>query len=136
ADSNERKSERSTVSRCVRPPEAVGQRASQAGPEMIPDVFQYATASAAVTALLGTSPTRFWPFSSAPHADQAEAQAPYAVWQLVYGLPENNLSTVPDVDNSAIQVDAYGRSATEARNVMLALRDAFEPHGHVTAYNG
>lgn len=103
---------------------------------MIPDVFQYATASAAVTALLGTSPTRFWPFSSAPHADQAEAQAPYAVWQLVYGLPENNLSTVPDVDNPALQVDAYGRSATEARNVMLALRDAFEPHGHVTAYNG
>lgn len=103
---------------------------------MIPPIFQYATASPEVVALLGSGPTRFWPYSSAPHADNAASKAPYALWRLISGLAENNLSTTPQADNPAVQVDAYGTSATEARSVMLALRDAFEPHGYVTAYNG
>lgn len=103
---------------------------------MIPPIFQYATASPEAVALLGSGPTRFWPYSSAPHADNAASQSPYALWQLISGLAENNLSTTPQADNPAVQVDSYGTSATEARSVMLALRDAFEPHGYVTAYNG
>lgn len=103
---------------------------------MIPPIFQYAIASAAVTGLLGTSPTRFWPYSSAPHADNAASQSPYALWQLVYGVAENNLSSTPEADNPGVQVDCYGRTASEARAVLLALRDAFEPHGYVTSYNG
>ena len=103
---------------------------------MIPPVFTYAKDSAAVTTLLGTNPVRFWPYSSAPHADNAASQSPYALWQLIYGMAENNLSSLPEADNPGIQVDCYGTSATQARNVLLALRDAFEPHGYVTGYNG
>ena len=103
---------------------------------MIPPVFQYAAASPGVVSLLGTNPTRFWPFSSAPHAGNAASAAPYALWQIVTGLAENNLSAPPEADNPSIQIDTYAESATEARSVMLALRDAFEPHGYVTAYNG
>lgn len=103
---------------------------------MTPPLFTWATASAAVKNLLGTNPTRFWPFHQAPHVNDAVAAAPYAVWQVVYGAPTNYIGTMPDSDNTGIQVDCYAATATEARNVMLALRDAFEPHGIVTNYNG
>lgn len=103
---------------------------------MIPPVFLYASGSPDVVSLLGVNPTRLWPFSDGPHASNAASQSPYALWQLVYGAPENNLSSTPEADNPGVQVDCYGRTASEARAVLLALRDAFEPHGHVTSYNG
>lgn len=103
---------------------------------MIPPIFTYATASTAVTTLLGSTPTRFWPFGSAPQKGQPGYGEPYAVWQLVYGNPANYLGNLPDSDNTGIQVDAYATTVTQARNVMTALRDAFEPHGYVVAYNG
>src|SRR5690606_23122926 len=43
---------------------------------------------------------------------------------------------LPDSDNVGIQVDAYATTATAARDVGVALRDAFEPYGYVVAYNG
>jgi hypothetical protein len=97
-----------------------------------PPVFQYAVAHAPVLTALGTNPTRFWPFGKAPQ----DEPRPYAVHQLVYGTPENTLSCPPDIDLFGIQIDAYAKSVTDARNVAAALRDAFEPHGHVTAWNG
>ena len=103
---------------------------------MTPPIFTWAVASTAVKTLLGTNPTRFWPFHQGPHAQDAVAAAPYALWQVAYGAPANYIGTAPDSDNAGIQVDSYGKTATEARNVMLALRDALEPHGLVTAYNG
>lgn len=103
---------------------------------MIPPIFTYATASTAVTALLGSAPTRFWPFGQAPQKGQLGYGEPYAVWQLVYGNPANYLGNLPDSDNTGIQVDAYAINATQARSVMTALRDAFEPYGYVVAYNG
>lgn len=99
---------------------------------MYPDLFAYAVASPAVVAVLGSSPTRFWPFGVAPQ----DETRPYAVHQLVYGSPENTLSCTPETDSFGIQIDAYARSVSEARAVAAALRDAMEPHGYITAWNG
>lgn len=97
-----------------------------------PPVFALATASTEVTALLGTSPTRFWPFGAAPQNEQR----PYAVQQLVYGSPENTLSCPPKEDLIGIQVDAYAKTVTEARQVSEALRSALEVDGYIVSLNG
>lgn len=99
---------------------------------MYPPVFQLASASAAVKSLIGSSPVRLWPFGGAGNTPTK----PYAVWQVVYGSPENALSDRPDMDGYGVQIDCYGTTASSARNVAAALRDAFEPAGYVTAYNG
>jgi hypothetical protein len=105
---------------------------------MTPEVFPIAAASAAVTALLGSNPTKFWPFARAPHAKtEAIAAAPYALWQVVYGNPENTLGCAPITDLYGVQIDAYASTVTEARQVAAALRDAFEAaQNHVVAFNG
>jgi hypothetical protein len=103
---------------------------------MIPPLLQYAAASAQVTELLGNNPLRFWPFGDAPQPGHRLDGIPYAVWQLVYGAPDNYVNQQPDADGIGVQVDAYGATATEARQVLIALRGALEPYGLVTAYNG
>lgn len=98
-----------------------------------PVIFPIAAGSPAVTALLGVSPTRFWPFSRAPD----NPVRPYAVHQMVYGTPQNTLACPPDIDNDGVQIDAYGRNDDEAWDVADALRDAFEAAGHnVVSKNG
>lgn len=98
-----------------------------------PPVFSLAASSAAVVALLGSSPVRFWPFGQAP---QNESR-PYAVHQLIYGAPENSMSCAPDIDNAGVQVDVYAQTVSAAREVANALRDAFEEaHNQVVAWNG
>jgi hypothetical protein len=103
---------------------------------MYPPIFEYVAANAGATALLGSSPTRFWPFGLAPQPGSTGYALPYAVHQLVYGTPENTLGCTPTTDNIGLQIDAYGKSATEARAVLTALRDALEPYGYVVSYNG
>lgn len=97
-----------------------------------PPVFTLATGSTAVTSLLGTSPTRFWPFGIAVQ----DTSRPYAVHQLIYGTPENSLSCPANIDMLGIQFDSYAKSVTAARNVAEALREAMEPAGYVVALNG
>lgn len=99
---------------------------------MTPPIFDLVAASAAATALLGSNPTRFFLFGE---ASQGTAK-PYAVWQTVYGNPENKLAGIPGEDRWGIQVDAYADTAASARNVAKALRDALEPEAYVTAWNG
>lgn len=100
---------------------------------MFAPVFQVATGSAQVLSLLGSSPTRFWPFG---HVPQNESR-PYAVWQTVYGNPDNSLSCIPKEDLIGVQVDSYAKTASGARDVAEALRDAFEgSFNHVTSFNG
>jgi hypothetical protein len=99
---------------------------------MYPPIFQIAANDSGVTTLLGSSPTRFWPFGMAP---QNEAR-PYAVHQLVYGTPENTLACPPSVDNIGIQIDAYAKTVTDSRAVAEALRRAFEEDAYVVALNG
>lgn len=99
---------------------------------MFPPVFQTCAASAAVTALIGTTPVRLYPFGEAPQG----VIYPYAVWQLVSGSPENYLGDRPDADSFTVQIDVYADTATSARNVAKALRDAIEPVAYVTSWRG
>ena len=101
-----------------------------------PAVFQYAKESSAVTALLGSAVTRFWAFDIAPSPAQQGYALPYATHQRVYGTPDNTLSCPPSADLQGIQVDAYASTASGARAVVEALRDAMEPHGYVVSLLG
>jgi hypothetical protein len=100
---------------------------------MFPPVFQLAVASTDVTDLLGTAPTRLFPFGK---ADQANADVPYAVWQTVTGAPANFLGNRPDADSFRIQIDVYGNSAAEVRSVAEALRDAYETSAYIVRWGG
>lgn len=99
---------------------------------MIPPIFTICAAASGVTALLGTKPVRLFPFGEAPE----KVAAPYAVWQLVGGAPENYLGTLPDLDLLPTQVDVYGDSAASVLAVAAALRTAIEPHAHITRWRG
>lgn len=100
---------------------------------MYPPIYE-AVNIPAVRAVLktGTGPLRFYLFGK---ADQ-NTPKPYAVWQTAYGTPENYLGQTPDVDRFGVQVDVYATSADSARAVALALRDAIEPHAHITSWRG
>lgn len=100
---------------------------------MNPPVFSIAVASPAVLAVLGSAPTRLWPFGQAP---QNEAR-PYAVWQIVAGAPGNSLSCIPKEDLFTVQFDAYAKAVSGARAVAEVLRDAYEAsYNPVTSWNG
>lgn len=99
---------------------------------MTAPIFQVCAADPAVTALLGSNPTRLYPFGEAPQG----VAMPYAVWQVVSGAPENYLAATPDIDGYTLQIDVYATEATEARQVTAALRDAIEPHAHITRWTG
>lgn len=98
---------------------------------MFPPIFTYVAASNAVKALIGSSPVRFYPFADAPQT----VTKPYAVWQTVAGSPENYLGQVPDTDSYTTQIDVYSQaSATQCRDIARAIRDAIEPHCHITRW--
>lgn len=99
---------------------------------MFPPIFEVCAADSGVTDLLGTAPTRFYPFGE---ADQ-NTVLPYAVWQSVSGFPENYMNNAPDVDSYTLQVDAYAKTATSARDVAEALRNATEGKAHVVSWRG
>lgn len=101
---------------------------------MFPPIFPAVSASPAAVALLksGSGPIRFYQFGMAPQG----VQKPYAVWQRVFGSPENYISDLPDQDAFTLQVDVYAGSADSARTVALALRDAIEPVAHITQWLG
>jgi len=99
---------------------------------MNPPVFETAAASPAVTALLGSSPMRFYLFGE---ASQATAK-PYAVWQIVAGSSENYLANNPNIDHYVTQIDVYATTADGARDVAEALRDAFQTAAYVTGWRG
>lgn len=105
---------------------------------MIPLIFEYVRASQPARALIGANPVRFWPFASAPQPGEASYRVPYAVWRLVSGTAQDYLSDLPDTDSSMIQIDAWAETPSDARVLMLVLRDAIEPHqnGGSTTYNG
>jgi len=99
---------------------------------MYPPVFALAAASPGVTALLGSNPVRLYLFGEAPQG----VTKPYAVWQMVGGVPENYLGNVPDTDSFTAQIDVYADRASTARQVSQALRDAYEPAAYITNWNG
>jgi len=105
---------------------------------MQPPIARIVAASAAVKAKLGTNPVRFWSFGEAPRNQEGvpAGGTPYAVWQTVYGTPENMLACTPGSDLWGTQVDVYAKAPKEAREVAEVLRDAFEPEAYVVSWNG
>jgi hypothetical protein len=101
-----------------------------------PPIFPTVAASAAVKALIGSNPVRFYQFGQAPQ----NVQKPYAVWQRVFGAPENYLSNVPNIDSFTLQIDVYAdgtpTGAQQVRDVAAAIRDAIEPVCHITSWLG
>lgn len=100
---------------------------------MTPPIVQACSASAAVTALLGSGvDLRLYSFGEAPEG----VAKPYAVWQLVNGSPENYLAGRPDADGFTLQVDVYGTTGTSVRQVRDAIRDAIELQAYITRWGG
>lgn len=97
---------------------------------MYPPLFTLAAADPAVTAQLGTNPVRLFPFGEAPE----DTPAPYAVWQIISGSPENYLGNVPDLDSYTLQIDVYGDTAQQVREAVRALRDCIEQHAYIVSW--
>lgn len=99
---------------------------------MIAPIFKVCAASQAVTALIGSSPVRLYPFG----LQDDNVVYPYVVWQNISGSPENYLDKRPDADNYTLQVDVYADTVASAASVATALRDAIEPHAYITRWGG
>ena len=99
---------------------------------MFPPIFTVASADSAVTALIGASPVRLYPFGEAPQG----VQLPYVVWQVVSGSPSNYLAGRPDVDGFTLQVDVYAATGASARSVASVLRNAVELRAHIVRWGG
>jgi hypothetical protein len=96
---------------------------------MYPPIYLVCMTDTSVQALLGD---RLYPFGEAL---QDEVR-PYAVWQVIYGAPENYLGSLPDADRFGTQIDVYAKTVSSAREVAAALFAALEPVAHVVSYNG
>ncbi|MEZ3415201.1 DUF3168 domain-containing protein [Pantoea dispersa] len=99
---------------------------------MIAPIFPVCAASAEVNALIGGDRLRLYPFGLQDDA----VVYPYAVWQNITGGPENYLGQRPDADAFTLQVDVYADTPDEAIAVAEALRNAIEPHAHITRWGG
>lgn len=65
---------------------------------MYAPIFALLSANAGVTALLGTSPCRAYPFGNAPD----QVTKPYITWQTIGGNPENYLKDSPNIDRYSL----------------------------------
>lgn len=97
---------------------------------MNPEIFPILNANTAVKAVLGSNPLRFYPWGRAPQ----NVVKPYAVYNVYNGNPENYLDRVPDIDNKGTQIDLYAVTSETADSAFLAIRNALEPHGHMTSF--
>lgn len=98
----------------------------------MPPLFAVCAADPGVTALLGEGPTRLYPFDEAPQ----KAARPYAVYQVLTGVPENYLADRPDLDSWMLQIDIYADTGAEAIAVRDALQYAIETHAQITRIGG
>ena len=96
---------------------------------MLPPVFATLKASSAVRTIVGTSPARIYRHGAAPQ----NVDRPYITWQLVSGVPENQLSGTPTVDRMTVQVDCWHQTDKGVEDMAEAVRDAIEPYAHMTA---
>jgi hypothetical protein len=109
---------------------------------VFPPLLAILSASAPVVAAFGSAPLRVYTFGAAPASDDAYYAVPYAVFQTVFGSPENYLGETPDMDRWGVQIDVYARDTTpgtgarNARNGAKAIRDALEPVAYVTSWDG
>jgi hypothetical protein len=94
---------------------------------LLPNIFGLLKAAPAVTAILG-APPKVYRHGIAPQG----TVAPYVVWLVVAGEPENNLSGAPSTDRLVLQVDSYHISDGGVEQLAQAVRDALEPSMHMT----
>ena len=98
---------------------------------MLPPIYTILSTNTAVKNIVST---RIYPHGDAPQ----DVARPYVTWFLVADAPENNLSELPDIDRQAVQIDIWAESGSAAVQLASAVRNAIEPHAHVTniALNG
>lgn len=101
---------------------------------MSPPIFQLCSADSSCESLLRGEDNVFRLFQFGEATERTAR--PYAVWQIVDGEPENYLDKTPDMDSFVLQVEAYGDTAQQARDVAAALRAVIETVAHVTRHNG
>lgn len=97
-----------------------------------PPIFEWVSGDSGIGAVLGTSPLRFYPFGEAPD----QIIKPYAVWQIVGGVPENYINQTPDTDSFTVQVDCYAPVVSDARDVAEELQRILEDRGHIVEFGG
>jgi hypothetical protein len=93
---------------------------------MFPPIAACLRTSSAVTNIVGNRITRH---DSAPQ----DTTKPYITWFLVAGVPENTLSEVPGIDRCTVQIDCWHHTDAGIESLASAVRDAIEPHAHITA---
>lgn len=86
-----------------------------------PNIYQRCASDSGVVALLGSEP-RIYLYGEAPD----KPTAPYVVWSVFGGEPENYLSDAPTLDNYSLRFDVYAKSAKEARATTQAVRDCLQ----------
>jgi hypothetical protein len=101
---------------------------------MFPPIYATCAADTSVVTLLTDvdGRLRLFPAGEAPQSQDR----PYAVWQTIYGEPDNSLSCTPNTDLFGVQVDVYGPTLDGVRNVATALRNAIQVTAYVVRYNG
>lgn len=92
-------------------------------------VFKILFDDADAKLLLGDNPMRVTPWDEAPQ----NIDKPYVTYTLFNGDPQNTMNTVPKVDNLGTQVDVWAPTGAECLAVAKVVRDALEPHGHMTS---
>lgn len=95
---------------------------------MLPPIFQLLKNSAEVKAIVGTNPPRIFRYNDVPQ----DTQRPYVSWFVIDAQPENSLSDLPTVDRMSVQVDCWHPTDAGIERLAQAVRDAIEPHAHMT----
>lgn len=96
---------------------------------MLPNVYAVLAAAGPVTSIVGTTPARIYRHGHAPQ----DVARPYVTWQLIAGEPANTLSETPAVDRCTLQVDCWHPTDAGVVDLSTAVRNAIEPHAHLTA---
>lgn len=96
------------------------------------NLFALVKASSACTQLIGSSPVRFFEFGQAPKLEQV----PYATYQHITGTPFNVLTGPAPADFITVQIDVWGRTSTESKDISNAIRQAIEGSCYVTSWLG
>lgn len=97
---------------------------------MNPPLFTLLNESTPVKTLLGSNPLRVFPWGSAPQ----DVAKPYAVYAVYNANPENYLGQAPDIDNKGTQINIYASTSASLESCFDAIRNALEPHAHMTSF--
>lgn len=100
---------------------------------MNPGFFPILNADSAVVALLadGGGGLRVFRDEAPP-----EVRAPFVIWRVAGGRPEQYLGEGPGINASRIQFDTYANDQATADAAGRAIRNALAMDGYVESYNG